>query len=47
MWEKIRGNGVLLALFLTGTVYLFLEFFTPLISPVLLAILFVTLFGLF
>ncbi|MDE6701045.1 MAG: AI-2E family transporter [Acetatifactor sp.] len=47
MWEKIRGNGVLLALFLTGTVYLFLEFITPLICPVLVAMLFVTIFGPF
>lgn len=47
MWEKIRGNGVLLALFLTATVYLFLEFITPLICPVLVAMLFVTIFGPF
>lgn len=45
MWEKIKGNGILLLFFLTGAVYLFLKYISPLIAPVLIATLFVTISG--
>ncbi len=47
MWEKIRQNWILLLLLLTGAVYFFLEYISPLIAPVLTALLFVTIFGPF
>lgn len=45
MLEKIRQNRPLLLILLTGVVWFFLEFLVPLICPVLLAMLFVTIFG--
>ncbi len=45
MLEKIRYNRPLLLIVLTGVVWFFLEFISPLICPVLLAMLFVTIFG--
>lgn len=45
MWEKIRQNRPLLLLFLAGVVWFFLQYITPLVGPVLIAMLFVTIFG--
>ena len=45
MWEKVKHNWILLLLLLTGAVYFFLEYISPLIAPVLTALLFVTIFG--
>ncbi len=45
MWEKIRRNQIILLLLLTGAVYFFLKYISPLIGPVLIAMLFVTIFG--
>ncbi|MCM1101150.1 MAG: AI-2E family transporter [Acetatifactor muris] len=45
MWEKIKENRFALIFFLTGTVWFFLKYISPLISPVLIAMLFVTIFG--
>ena len=49
--DKIRemfvSNRILLLLLLTGAVYFFLKFLSPLIGPVLLAMVFVTIFGPF
>ena len=45
MWERIRQNRSLLLIILTGVVWFFLEFISPLVCPVLLAMLFVTIFG--
>lgn len=45
MWEKIRQNRLLLLIFLTGMVWFFLEFISPLVCPILLAMLFVTILG--
>lgn len=44
-FDKIKNNKVVLLLLLTGAVYFFLEYITPLIAPVLIAMLFVTIFG--
>lgn len=45
MIEKIKNNRVILLLLITGAVYFFLQFISPLIGPVLIAMLFVTIFG--
>ena len=45
MWERVKQNRILLLLLLTGAVYFFLKFISPLIAPVLMALLFVTIFG--
>lgn len=45
MVEKIKNSKVLILLLLTGAVYFFLKYITPLLAPVLLAMLFVTIFG--
>lgn len=45
MVEKIKNNKLLILLLLTGAVYLFLKYITPLLTPVLVAMLFVTIFG--
>ena len=45
MAEKIKNNRVIILLFLTGAVYFFLKVIAPLTSPVLAAMLFVTIFG--
>ena len=45
MAEKIRNNRGIVLLLLTGGVYFFLKVIAPLTSPVLAAMLFVTIFG--
>ena len=45
MWEKIKNNEIIILLFITGAVYFFLKYLTPLLAPVLTAVLFVTMFG--
>lgn len=45
MAEKIRENRVIVLLLLTGAVYFFLKYIVPLTAPVLMAMLFVTIFG--
>lgn len=45
MWEKLKENRLVILLLLTGAVYLFLRFIVPLTAPVLIAMLFVTIFG--
>ena len=45
MPEKIKNNKIGILLLLTGAVYFFLRFLSPLIAPVLMAMLFVTIFG--
>ena len=48
-WEEFRenivGKKMVVLLLLTGAVYFFLRYLTPLLAPVLLAMLFVTIFG--
>lgn len=43
--ERIRNNKLGLLLLLTGAVYFFLKYITPLVAPILIAMLFVTIFG--
>lgn len=45
MVEKIVKNKLVLLLLLTGVVFFFLKIITPLTAPILLAMLFVTIFG--
>ncbi len=45
MVEKIKNSKLLILLLLTGAVYFFLKYITPLLAPVLTAMLFVTIFG--
>ncbi len=45
MGEKIRKSKFLMLLLLTGAVYFFLKILAPLTAPVLMAMLFVTIFG--
>ena len=45
MAEKIKNNKLLVLLLLTGAVYFFLQYITPLTAPILVAMLFVTIFG--
>lgn len=45
MVEKVKYNRTVILLLLTGAVYFFLKRLAPLTAPVLLAILFVTIFG--
>lgn len=45
MAEKIKDNRILMLLLLTGAVYFFLRFIVPLTAPILIAMLFVTIFG--
>ena len=47
MLEKIRQSKILTLLLLTAVVYFFLQYLTPLFSPILVALLFVTIFGPF
>ena len=42
---KLRQNSAVILLLLTGAVFLFLKFLEPLLSPVILAMLFLTIFG--
>lgn len=41
----IKQNRMLTLLIITGAVYFFLQFVSPLLSPILIAMLFVTMFG--
>lgn len=45
MVGKLKKNKPLILLLLTGAVYFFLKYITPLIAPILIAMLFVTIFG--
>lgn len=45
MVEACKKSKVIALLFIIGVVYFFLEFITPLVAPVLVAMLFVTIFG--
>ncbi len=45
MAEKLRHNRFIILLLATGAVYFFLKVFAPLTAPVLIAMLFVTIFG--
>lgn len=45
MLENIKQRKMFILLLLTGAVYFFLKYITPLIAPVLTAMLFVTIFG--
>lgn len=45
MVEKIKENKVITLLLIIGGVYFFLKILSPLISPILIAMLFVTMFG--
>lgn len=47
MAEKIQNSKLVMLLLLIGAVYFFLKFITPLTAPVLIAMLFVTIFGPF
>lgn len=47
MAEKIRDNRLIVLLLITGAVYFFLKIIAPLTAPVLIAMLFVTIFGSF
>ena len=43
--KNIIGKKMIVLLAVTGAVYFFLQYLTPLLAPVLLAMLFVTIFG--
>lgn len=43
--RKIKQNSLAMLFLLTGAVYLFLRYLCPLLSPILTAMLFVTIFG--
>ncbi len=45
MAEQIKKSKFLMLLLITGVVYFFLKYLSPLIAPVLIAMLFVTIFG--
>ncbi len=45
MAGKIKNSKPMILLLLTGAVYFFLKYITPLVAPVLIAMLFVTIFG--
>ena len=45
MWEKVKDNKLITLILITGVVYLFLKYLSPLIAPILVAMLFVTIFG--
>lgn len=45
MAELVKHNKLIRLLLLTGAVYFFLKYISPLIGPVLIAMLFVTIFG--
>lgn len=47
MLEKIRESKILTLLLIVAVVYFFLQYLTPLFSPILTAMLFVTIFGPF
>lgn len=43
--EKVKNSKPIILLLIIGAVYFFLEYITPLVAPVLTAMLFVTIFG--
>jgi len=45
MLEKLKDNKLVILLLITGAVYFFLKVIAPLTAPVLVAMLFVTIFG--
>lgn len=45
MVNRLKENRILMLLLLAGAVYFFLKFVVPLMAPVLIAMLFVTIFG--
>ena len=45
MAEKWKNNKIITLLVIIGAVYFFLKYLTPLVAPVLIAMLFVTMFG--
>ena len=45
MVEKVKNNKIVILLLITGAVYFFLKIIAPLTAPVLVAMLFVTIFG--
>lgn len=45
--DNLKNNKIILLLLLTGAVYFFLKYLSPLVGPVLLAMVFVTIFGPF
>lgn len=45
MVEKIKNNPFVILLLIAGAVYFFLKYLTPLLAPILTAMLFVTIFG--
>lgn len=45
MLEKIKNSKIGVLLLLTGAVYFFLQYLSPLVAPALVAMLFVTMFG--
>lgn len=45
MYEKLRSNKVITLLLIVGAVYFFLKYLTPVLAPILIAMLFVTIFG--
>lgn len=47
MWEKLRENKIITLLLIIAVVYFFLQYLTPLFSPILTAMLFVTICGPF
>lgn len=44
-FHKLKNNKPIILLLLTGAVYFLLQYITPLIAPILMAMLFVTIFG--
>ena len=47
MLEKVKQSKIITLLLITAVVYFFLQYLTPLFSPILVAMLFVTIFGPF
>ena len=47
MLEKVRESKIITLLLIVAVVYFFLQYLTPLFSPILVAMLFVTIFGPF
>lgn len=47
MLEKVRESKIITLLLIIAVVYFFLQYLTPLFSPILVAMLFVTIFGPF
>ena len=45
MAEKWKNNKIVTLLVIIGAVYFFLKYLTPLVAPILIAMLFVTMFG--